>query len=129
MRIPLVLLCYLLLISSTVFAEATTNIALQSAQRQLQQLDPKDEGDKALREIYLQVVDTYSQIDSMHSQISSYKDSLQSLPKNISQLKKQLAQELPATNLAPIKDQPSTGIRTRFNTVAGHSVRAAAQSR
>ncbi len=106
MRIPLVLLCYLLLVSSTVFAEATTNIALQSAQRQLQQLDPKDEGDKALREIYLQVVDTYSQIDSMHSQISSFKASLQSLPKNISQLKKQLTQELPTKNLAPIKSQP-----------------------
>jgi len=96
-----ILIC-LLLLSPTVFA--ATNLALENAQRQLQLLDPLQEEEKALRDMYLQIIDTHSQLISVQAQITAFKEQLRTLPKQIEQLQKNLHQEQQQTRQGnPVK--------------------------
>jgi len=81
----------LLFLSTTVIAQ--TNLALENAQRQLKLLDPLQKEDKALRDIYLQIIEAHSKTVSVKSQITIFKLQLKTLPDQISQLKKQLNKE------------------------------------
>ena len=83
-------LCFLLLSNPLL---AAPNLVLENAQRQLQLLDPLQQEDSALRDIYLQIVHTYSQVSVAQTQITTFKQALNTLPKQISQLKKQLIKE------------------------------------
>ncbi|MEH6444305.1 MAG: mechanosensitive ion channel domain-containing protein [Oceanospirillaceae bacterium] len=81
------------MIALPIFASA--NLAIDTAQRQLELLDPKLENNRELRDIYLQIIDTHSQINETQQQVNDFKISLQTLPRAISQLKIQLSKEQP----------------------------------
>lgn len=86
----------LILLANPLFA--APNLVLENAQRQLQLLDPLQQEEVALRDIYLQIIDAYSKVSSVQTQIDTFKKALQTLPKNISQLKKKLAKEQQINN-------------------------------
>ena len=74
-------------------AFSAANLVLENAQRQLAITDADQVEDRELRDVYLQIVETYSQLDAVELEIEAFKEELQALPNKTIHLKEQLSQK------------------------------------